>query len=45
MVIVFNATFNVSGIEFQKKKKEKPNQNSFIVSFFVVPCYDEVQGH
>jgi hypothetical protein len=24
---------------------ETPDQNSFIVSFFIAPCYDEVQGH
>jgi len=22
-----------------------PDQNSFIVSFIVPPCFDEVQGH
>jgi hypothetical protein len=24
---------------------ETPDQNSFIVSFIVFPCFDEVQGH
>jgi hypothetical protein len=36
---------SVSGIEFHKNESETPDQNSLIVSFFFVPCYDEVQGH
>jgi hypothetical protein len=35
----------IAEIDEIKWQSETPDQISFIVSFFVVPCHDEVQGH